>query len=58
MRAIAIATAGYRGAADLIDSMHQLRARIFRDLLEWTSKFGKVGKSTNSIPTAPHISWQ
>lgn len=35
MRATAISTAGYRGAADLIDSMHQLRARIFRGRLEW-----------------------
>lgn len=35
MRAIAISTAGYRGAAELIDSMHMLRARIFRDRLEW-----------------------
>ena len=35
MRAIAISAAEYRGAADLIDSMHKLRARIFRGRLEW-----------------------
>lgn len=35
MRAIAISAAEHRGAANLIDSMHQLRARIFRDRLEW-----------------------
>lgn len=35
MQAIAMLTAGYRVAADLIDSMHQLRARIFRGRLEW-----------------------
>lgn len=35
MRAIAISAAEYRGAADLIDSMHQLRAQIFRGRLEW-----------------------
>ena len=35
MQAVAISPAEYRGAADLIDSMHQLRARIFRGRLEW-----------------------
>lgn len=35
MQAVAISAAEYRGAADLIDSMHQLRARIFRSRMEW-----------------------
>lgn len=35
MRAFAIPAANYKLDADLIDSMHRLRARIFRDRLEW-----------------------
>jgi N-acyl-L-homoserine lactone synthetase len=43
MRVLAISTAGYRGADDLIDSMHLLRARIFRGRWNETSKFGREG---------------
>jgi acyl homoserine lactone synthase len=35
MRAIAIPPADYAAAADLIDSMHRLRARVFHGRLEW-----------------------
>ncbi len=57
MRAIAFSTAGYRGGTDLIDSMHQLRALIFEAGWSGMSTAARVGKSTNSIPTAPHVSW-
>lgn len=45
MRVLAISTAGYRGADDLIDSMHLLRARIWISRGRWneTSKFGRGG---------------
>lgn len=35
MRALAIAPKSYRDFPDLLDSMHRLRARIFRDRLNW-----------------------
>ncbi|MBB6469482.1 acyl homoserine lactone synthase [Aminobacter lissarensis] len=35
MRAIAISPAEHAGVQDLIDAMHQLRARIFRGRLDW-----------------------
>lgn len=56
MRATAFSTAGYRGGADLIDSMHQLRALIFEAGWSGMSTLPRVGKPTNSIPIAPHIS--
>jgi len=47
MRVIATSTAGYRGAADLIDSMHQLRARFSEVGWNGTSTFGWVGRLTS-----------
>lgn len=35
MQAVAISPANYHGASSLLDSMHRLRARIFRGRLEW-----------------------
>jgi acyl homoserine lactone synthase len=35
MRAIAIPPADYAAAADLIDAMHRLRAKVFQERLEW-----------------------
>lgn len=35
MQAVAISPTEYRGASALLDSMHRLRARIFRGRLEW-----------------------
>ncbi len=35
MRAIVVSPAEHAAAADLIDSMHRLRARVFRERLDW-----------------------
>ncbi len=35
MRAVAIAPESYKDFADLLDGMHRLRARVFRDRLNW-----------------------
>lgn len=35
MRAVAIAPRSYKDFADLLDGMHRLRARVFRDRLNW-----------------------
>lgn len=35
MRAVAIAPESYKDSADLLDRMHRLRARVFRDRLNW-----------------------
>lgn len=35
MQAIAISPADHAAASDLIDAMHRLRARVFRERLEW-----------------------
>jgi len=54
MRAFAIPAANYKLDSDLIDSMHQLRARIFRDRLEWdvTVQQGReVDEFDSCLPT-------
>lgn len=35
MQAFAISPADYSGAPDLLDAMHRLRARVFRERLDW-----------------------
>lgn len=54
MRVLAISTAGYRGADDVIDSMHLLRAQIFRGRWNETSKFGR-GRGRRIRSQTPHI---